>query len=50
VVVFRAESAVVKEHIELQLLPRGKVEKARRTVNDVNSSNDISAKEWVESA
>ena len=48
VVLFKAESAVVKEHIEIQLMERGKVDEARREVRDVNKTNDISAKEWVE--
>jgi hypothetical protein len=50
VVLFRAEAAVVKEHIEVQLMERGKVDTARREVRDVNKNNDISAKEWVEQA
>lgn len=48
VVLFKAESAVVKEHIEILLMERGKVDEARREVRDVNKSNDVSAKEWVE--
>lgn len=48
VVLFKAESNVVKEHIEIQLMERGKVDEARREVRDVNKSNDVSAKEWVE--
>jgi hypothetical protein len=50
VVLFRAESNVVKEHIEVQLMERGKVDEARREVRDVNKSNDVSAKEWIEQA
>lgn len=50
VVLFRAEAAVVKEHIEVQLMERGKVDTARREVRDVNKNHDISAKEWVEQA
>ena len=48
VVLFKAESAVVKEHIEILLMERGKVDEARREVRDVDKSNDVSAKEWVE--
>lgn len=48
VVLFKAESTVVKEHIEILLMERGKVDEARREVRDVNKSNDVSAKEWVE--
>ena len=50
VVVFKCEAKVVKEHIEVQLMQRGKVEEARRKVDDVDKSVDISAKEWVEAA
>jgi hypothetical protein len=50
VVLFKAESPVIKEHIEVQLMERGKVDEARREVRDVNKTNDISAKEWVEQA
>lgn len=31
-------------------MERGKVGAARREVKDVNKSNDISAKEWIEQA
>lgn len=50
VVIFRAEGAVVKQHIELQLMERGKVDIARRNITDVNKKYDVSEKEWVESA
>jgi hypothetical protein len=50
IVIFKAEAPVVKEHIEIQLMERGKVDTARREVRDVNKGNDISAKEWVEQA
>lgn len=50
VVLFKAEAPVVKEHIEVQLMERGKVDVARRDVRDVNKTNDVSAKEWVEQA
>ena len=50
IVVFKGEARVVKEHIEVQLMPRGKVEKARRNVDEVDKQVDISAKEWIEAA
>jgi hypothetical protein len=50
IVIFKAEAPVVKEHIEIQLMERGKVDTARREVRDVKKENDISAKEWVEQA
>lgn len=50
VVLFKAEAVVTKEHIEVQLMERGKVDAARRDVKDVNKTNDVSAKEWVEQA
>jgi hypothetical protein len=50
VVLFGATAAVVKEHIEVQLMERGRVEKARREIHDVNDKFDVSAKEWVEAA
>jgi hypothetical protein len=37
-----------KAHIEVQLMERGKVDEARREVRDVNKTNDVSAKEWIE--
>ena len=48
VVIFRGEATVVKEHIELQLMERGKVDVARREIRDVNTKYDVSAKEWIE--
>lgn len=50
VVLFKAEAPVVKEHIEVQLMERGKVDRARREIRDVDESRDISAKEWVEAS
>jgi hypothetical protein len=50
VVVFKAVAEVVHEHIELQLLKRGRVEKARREIREVNKKVDVSAKEWMEAA
>jgi ssDNA-binding replication factor A large subunit len=48
IVIFRAEATVVKEHIEVQLMERGRVDVARRDIKDVNKSYDVSAKEWIE--
>ena len=48
VVLFKLVGTVVKEHIEVQLMERGKVEVARREIDEVNKKLDISAKEWVE--
>ena len=48
VVLFKASANVNREHIEVQLMERGKVEVARREIRDVNKKVDISAKEWVE--
>ena len=51
VVLFKAEAAVVKEHIEIQLMKGGRVEESRtKKINDVDESVNISAKAWVESA
>ena len=47
---FNVEASVVKEHIELQLMRRGRVDRARREIREANESNDISAKEWIEAA
>lgn len=44
IVLFKGEACVVKEHIEIQLMERGKVDEARREVREVNKANDISAK------
>jgi len=41
IVIFKGEASVVKEHIELQLMDRGKVDTARREVNDVNRNHDV---------
>lgn len=50
VVLFKAVAEVVHEHIELQMMKRGRVEKARREIRDVNKKVDVSAKEWMEAA
>lgn len=48
IVLFGAEAKVIKEHIEVQVPREGKVDKARKRVEEVNESFDVSAKEWVE--
>lgn len=48
IVLFGAESRVVKEHIEIQVPREGKVDRARRVIEEVDEKNDISAKEWIE--
>lgn len=48
VVLFGAEARVVKEHIEVQVPREGRVDRARRSIEQVNEAVDISAKEWVE--
>lgn len=51
VVIFKAESSVVKEHIEIQLMRGGRIEESRsKKITDVDDSVNISAKAWVESA
>ena len=51
VVLFKAEAAVVKEHIEIQMMKGGRVEESRsKKIQDVDESVNISAKAWVESA
>jgi hypothetical protein len=51
VVLFRCEAEVVKEHIEIQLMRSGKIDKAKnRSIEEVDKSMDISAKAWIESA
>ena len=50
IAIFNVEALVVKEHIEMQLMKRGRIDQARREVKEVKSSNDISAKEWIEAA
>ena len=44
---FNAQANVYKEHIQLQMMRGGQIEKARREIHGVNILNDISAKEWV---
>lgn len=51
VVLFRAEAAVVKEHIEIQIPKGGKIDESKnRKVQEVNEEIDISEKAWIESA
>ena len=50
VVLFSAGAKVVKEHIEIQVSREGKVDRARRAIEEVNETVDISEKEWVEAA
>jgi hypothetical protein len=47
VVLFNARSELVKEHIEIQLDKRGRVEKSRREVPRVNEEFNISQEAWV---
>ena len=44
---FSARSEVVKEHIEIQLDRRGRIEKSRRDVKGVNEEFNLSQKAWV---
>lgn len=44
---FNARSEVIKEHIEIQLDRRGRIEKSRRVVKDVNEEFNLSQKAWV---
>ena len=50
VVIFKAVSEVVKEHIEVQLMERGKVDIARKEITKINKDLNVSDKEWVEQA
>ncbi len=47
VVLFNARAEVVKEHIEIQLDRRGRIEKSRRNVASVNEEYNLSLKAWV---
>jgi hypothetical protein len=50
VVIFKAEAAVINEHIEIQLMKGGKIEESRnKSIKEVDTSVDISARAWVES-
>ena len=50
VVLFKAHAPVVKEHVEVQLMDRGRVEAARRDIKEVSKDHDVSEKEWVEAS
>lgn len=48
IVLFRCEACVEKEHIEMQLMRKGKIDIARnRNIENVDESMNISAKAWV---
>lgn len=47
VVLFNARSEVVKEHIEIQLDRKGRVDKSRRDVANVKEDYNLSQKAWV---
>lgn len=47
IVLFNARSEVVKEHIEIQLDRRGRIEKSRRDVARVSEEFNLSLKAWV---
>lgn len=47
IVLFGAEATVVKEHIEIQLAERGRVELSRKIVEKVSEEFNLSSKAWV---
>ncbi len=48
IALFNARAEVVKEHIEIQLQRgAGRVERSRRTVNNVSEEFNLSEKAWV---
>jgi hypothetical protein len=47
IVLFNARSEVVKEHIEIQLDRKGRIEKSRRDVKNVKEDYNLSQKAWV---
>ena len=47
VAIFGAEARVVREHIEVQIGPDGRINRARKEVSDVNESFNASSKSWV---
>lgn len=47
IVLFGAKAEVVKEHIEIQLAERGRVELSRKPVDKVNEEFNLSSKAWV---
>lgn len=47
VVLFGARAEVVKEHIELQLVERGRIEISKKPVDKINEEFNLSSKAWV---
>jgi hypothetical protein len=47
VVLFGGKAEVVKEHIELQLVERGRIELSKKPVDKVNEEFNLSSKAWV---
>lgn len=47
IVISRAESKVVKEHIEIQLPRFGNIEEARGKIEKINEKFNLSEKSWV---
>jgi hypothetical protein len=47
IVLFGAKAEVVKEHIELQLAERGRIEISRKPVAKVDEEFNLSSKAWV---
>ena len=47
IVLFGAKAEVVKEHIEVQLAERGRLEIARKAVEKVSEEFNLSSKAWV---
>lgn len=47
IVLFGAKSEVVKEHIEIQLAERGRIELSRKVVEKVSEEFNLSSKAWV---
>lgn len=47
IVLFNAKSEVVKEHIEIQLGERGKIDISRKAVDKVSEEYNLSSKSWV---
>lgn len=47
IVLFGAKAEVVKEHIEIQLAERGRVELSKKPVAKVSEEFNLSSKAWV---
>lgn len=47
IVLFGAKAEVVKEHIEIQLADRGRIELSRKPVEKVSEEFNLSSKAWV---